>query len=215
MSGQNTLFISAIRVPATAQFAVTAYRDLYRLHQLVYGAFPSKQAAAAARVLFRFDFEGEHGYLYVQSAVKPDWSKFAEKLGENLRHPVPLVIPEGDRLRFRLLAKPSVRIAGKSEPDRGKRRTLRRPQECIAWLDRQGAAHGFRVERCRITERIWYDSRSNDKLSNRNPRPLHAVQFDGVLIVEDREKLCQAVRNGIGPQKAYGFGLLSLAPLLE
>lgn len=44
---------------------------------------------------------------------------------------------------------------------------------------------------------------------------LTAVQFDGVLVVTDPDKLREAVRNGIGPQKAFGFGLLSLAPLRE
>jgi CRISPR-associated protein Cas6/Cse3/CasE subtype I-E len=44
---------------------------------------------------------------------------------------------------------------------------------------------------------------------------LSAVQFDGVLVVTDPDKLSVAVRNGIGPQKAFGFGLLSLAPLRD
>ena len=37
------------------------------------------------------------------------------------------------------------------------------------------------------------------------------VRFNGLLQVTDPEKLMQAVRNGIGPAKAFGFGLLSLA----
>ncbi|GFO83041.1 MAG: hypothetical protein A49_26680 [Methyloceanibacter sp.] len=42
---------------------------------------------------------------------------------------------------------------------------------------------------------------------------LTAVRFDGVLLVTDPSKLCEAVRLGIGAQKAFGFGLLSLAPV--
>ena len=38
-------------------------------------------------------------------------------------------------------------------------------------------------------------------------------EADGELIVTDAEKLRETVANGIGPQKAYGFGLLSLAPV--
>lgn len=43
--------------------------------------------------------------------------------------------------------------------------------------------------------------------------PLFGVRFDGVLRVTDVEVLLDALRGGIGPAKAFGFGLLSLAPL--
>ena len=37
--------------------------------------------------------------------------------------------------------------------------------------------------------------------------------FEGVLIVTDPENLRSALTAGIGPAKAYGCGLLTLAPL--
>jgi CRISPR system Cascade subunit CasE len=40
-----------------------------------------------------------------------------------------------------------------------------------------------------------------------------AVRFDGELGVTDAALLREAVANGIGTQKAFGFGLLSLAPV--
>ena len=43
--------------------------------------------------------------------------------------------------------------------------------------------------------------------------PLFGVRFDGVLQVTDVGALVEAVRGGIGPAKAFGFGLLSLAPV--
>ena len=42
---------------------------------------------------------------------------------------------------------------------------------------------------------------------------LFGVRFDGVLAVTDPDALTGAVRQGIGPAKGFGFGLLSLAPL--
>jgi CRISPR-associated protein Cas6/Cse3/CasE subtype I-E len=38
-----------------------------------------------------------------------------------------------------------------------------------------------------------------------------AVQFDGLLEVEDPERFMAAIHQGIGPGKGFGFGLLSLA----
>ena len=38
------------------------------------------------------------------------------------------------------------------------------------------------------------------------------LTFEGVLEVTDPERFAATVRSGIGPAKAYGYGLLSLAP---
>ena len=40
-----------------------------------------------------------------------------------------------------------------------------------------------------------------------------AVRFDGVLVVTDRAAFKTTVANGIGSGKAFGLGLLSLAPV--
>jgi CRISPR system Cascade subunit CasE len=41
---------------------------------------------------------------------------------------------------------------------------------------------------------------------------LGAVRFDGVLQITHVDQFRSAVLNGIGPAKAFGFGLLSIAP---
>jgi CRISPR system Cascade subunit CasE len=45
-----------------------------------------------------------------------------------------------------------------------------------------------------------------------SPQRLGAVRFDGVLVVTDRDRFIAAITDGIGSAKAFGFGLLSLAP---
>jgi len=42
-----------------------------------------------------------------------------------------------------------------------------------------------------------------------------AVIFEGVLRVEDSQAFREALERGIGPGKAFGFGLLSVAPVRE
>lgn len=39
------------------------------------------------------------------------------------------------------------------------------------------------------------------------------VLFDGILAVEDPDLLRHAIITGIGPARAYGNGLLSIAPV--
>lgn len=41
---------------------------------------------------------------------------------------------------------------------------------------------------------------------------LRSVRYDGTLSVTDPVKFHQTLCSGIGPAKAFGFGLLSIAP---
>ncbi|MGH3942262.1 MAG: type I-E CRISPR-associated protein Cas6/Cse3/CasE [Pseudonocardiaceae bacterium] len=42
---------------------------------------------------------------------------------------------------------------------------------------------------------------------------VESVRYDGHLLVTDRDTFATAILNGIGRAKAYGCGLLSLAPM--
>lgn len=205
------LYISAVRFPTEGSAAAIAAKDFYKIHKLVYSAFPDREAATDARVLFRFDLEGDAGYLFVQSTKEPDWSRLPEAIRRHVTGPVPLALPEGERLRFRLLAKPSYRIGRKDSPYKGLRTTLTDPAQQIAWLERKGIDGGFVVEDVALVEKTWHDTKNPERLPNGELKPLYGVQFDGILAVTDPEKLRVAVAQGIGTQKAFGFGLLSLA----
>ena len=47
---------------------------------------------------------------------------------------------------------------------------------------------------------------------SRQPVTFEAALFDGRLIITDKDSFLNALRQGIGSGKAYGFGLLSIAP---
>ncbi|MGY4100756.1 type I-E CRISPR-associated protein Cas6/Cse3/CasE [Nocardia sp. R16R-3T] len=49
--------------------------------------------------------------------------------------------------------------------------------------------------------------------SSGHPVTLHPVTFEGRLEVSDPDRLTTALLDGVGPAKAYGCGLLTLAPL--
>lgn len=210
----SDLYITAIHVPADDDFAQYARWDYYQLHRLVCMGFKDRKAAKAARILYRFDLHGDTGSLYIQSLHKPDWSRLPRSL--DIRGPVPLQLPPmnvGDELRFRLLAKPSWRVGNKKYAEYGRRLTLKSEKARMVWLHRKARENGFRVNDVIITDRVWNDTKTVERLSNGNPKPLFGTQYDGRLTVTDPQKLKQAIAYGIGPQKAYGFGLLSVAPI--
>jgi CRISPR system Cascade subunit CasE len=141
----------------------------------------------------------------------------------------------GMRLRFRLRANPTRRVhkdstVPKDQRMRGKRVDLRYEKDQIDWLERKGEAGGFRVKAVRTATMAADGQRAHvvdvrtapqGRDRGRRPNPTRsrsddlsfgAVLFDGELVVTDAEAFRRTLTAGIGSGKAYGFGLLSVAP---
>ncbi len=222
----NNLYISVFHAPADSLFSAVASWDCYKVHKLLSAGFDAMEELKAARLLFRFDFSGSHGFLCVQSKLRPDWScldghyaafygttnypREHTIIGPKLLTRPPLEI--GNRLRFRLLARPTMRVGAKDDPEKGKRVSIDFEEDQRDWLDKKGTINGFEIEQCSISDRIWHDSK-NEETHRGAPKTIKGVQFDGVLKVTDSEQFYDAIANGIGTQKAFGFGLMSVAKI--
>ncbi|WP_433933235.1 type I-E CRISPR-associated protein Cas6/Cse3/CasE [Sorangium cellulosum] len=134
-------------------------------------------------------------------------------------------IGAGDSFLFRLRANPTRRVDTKSGPD-GKRRNGRRVElrddaSRLDWLRRKASASGFELHGPEDgTGASGTCVREERKLLGRRPDAsgaprvltLAPVLFEGRLRVTDADRFRAALAAGIGPAKAYGFGLLSIAP---
>lgn len=142
-------------------------------------------------------------------------------------------IRPGMELAFRLRANPTRKID--SWQDRpgyrpnGRRVDLRRTEDQLAWLTRKAEQHGFQILSVRLRpdsvalldEPVQADARPAGKVTGWRPAKgdnaqrltFAAVVYDGVLRVTDAQRFREALERGIGPAKAFGFGLLSVAPL--
>lgn len=84
------------------------------------------------------------------------------------------------------------------------------------WLVRKAQMNGFQV--ARVASRpdpLIGDMQPGSKtIEDGNEIPLahKTIVYEGLLKITDIASFQQALRQGIGPAKAYGFGLLSLAP---
>jgi CRISPR system Cascade subunit CasE len=118
----------------------------------------------------------------------------------------------GDRLVFRLLANTTRKIATKSAEDgtkrNGRRVPVRGDDARMQWLARHAVAAGFRIEDARVVE----EPRSGGPHAGARVT-FEGARFDGVLTVTDAPTFHAAIRKGLGPAKAFGFGLLSLRRL--
>ncbi|MFD4953753.1 type I-E CRISPR-associated protein Cas6/Cse3/CasE [Streptomyces sp. NPDC058451] len=147
----------------------------------------------------------------------------------------------GDRWSFRLTANP-VHHARRKDDEPTKRTAHLTPVHQMGWLLKRQETCGFRVlekpdgkrllpsgtthtkqphhgDRYELTVRdqralAFEKSRTTATQGGRRaPVSLVTVTFDGRLEVTDPELLRRALTQGIGKAKAYGCGLLTLAPL--
>lgn len=216
----SELYLARWRLNPRLRPVQQALADSQALHRLVMATFPHADGDAARqtfRVLYRLEVDEQTGVptLLLQAEVRPDVTPVAPLLApETVAEvkdvaPVYAAIAPGSVLRFRLRANPTKRIDTKRTHDRlaGKRVNLRTDEERQAWLARKLAEAGCQLAACTIREGFTQRGKRYDQDLRHG-----VVTFDGLLRVEDADALRASVRAGIGAGKAYGFGLLSLAP---
>jgi CRISPR system Cascade subunit CasE len=216
--------------------------NLYRVHQRLCMGFPSAVRVHEDDLFLRpfspEDFGQGHvhlpradrqGFLFrvdprppgravilVQSAIKPNWS-YAFQNAQHLLAAAPAVRPwepsftDGQSLRFRLRANTVRRIAP-SEPGKdGPRVPVAATAEGLrGWLDRRAERSGFALgELASVVPGYIYWNKSAKRGEGLR---LRSVVYEGLLTVRDAGAFRRTVEAGIGPAKAFGFGLLSLAP---
>jgi len=210
-------------------------RNPYRVHQRLSMAFDGN---GEKRVLFRIEGpittrSGSRPRILVQSRTQPDWpAAFGNApilvVGPDIRvKPYEPDFPRGQRLRFRLRANPAVkkkREGSKHNPRVG----IMSPEGKLEWFARKAEQAGFIAEDLTVLpEGLQFSRRSKQFIElppgrdgtprsevKSPPKMVHlSALFEGVLRVTDEEAFAKALAAGIGPAKAYGFGLLSVAPL--
>ena len=195
-----------------------ARRDLasaYELHRSLARAFAPDATSPPSRFLWRREADrgGLPGATVLVQAAQPGvWAALHDtaEVGDGYfkaldgNKPVPLdtLVQEGRHYRFRLVANPTVTRAGK-------RYGLHDDESRHGWLLRQGQRHGFEV--------LAAERGANGRLQVSQGRrersiTLDAVLFEGVLRATNASALRTAWAAGIGPGKALGLGMLSLAP---
>lgn len=217
-----------------------AARDLdrpYELHRTLMSLFPAQEEKQGdfrlqQGVLHRVETDPATGApsVLLQSEVEPNFDSLLAR-GEyllpgrsasdvrTLPNLEEVLLP-GRVFRFRLRANATRKIDTKSGPDgkrrNGKRVAVRGEEAQRAWLLRKAQQHGFALPVIARTGSPVYQITITNEPDRRGRGEkktyFSSVLFEGRLSVADGGKMAEAVRCGIGSGKAFGFGLLSLAP---
>jgi CRISPR system Cascade subunit CasE len=169
--------------------------------------------------LFRIDPQTSgRAVILVQSAVVPDWDYAFHNADYLLAappqvKPLALDLTHGQRCQFRILANPTRKINTKSGPD-GRRnngqRVPVRDDQLFDWLASRSERAGFSVQHDSIDIQPGYVYMN--KTRGGSGQRLRSARYEGVLEITNTANLSETLVGGIGPGKAFGFGLLSLAP---
>jgi len=201
----------------TLDFATAArlsLRDCYDWHQAVWKAFPGRDGEQR-NFLTRLDRKRVGFRLLIVSPaqpVRPDWCPAEE--GSWKTKPIPDTYFTRRRYAFQLCANPTRKVtkltADGTPTKNGRRLALRTREELVAWIAHKGEEGGFAVDQSFL--RTF--SRGQEYFEKRGVRGVHsAVEFQGVLTVVDTTKFYETFTRGLGSAKAFGFGLLVIAPI--
>ncbi|UOR01729.1 type I-E CRISPR-associated protein Cas6/Cse3/CasE [Leucobacter allii] len=231
------MYLTRMRVNARRRGAAKLLASRQAMHAAVLAGFPDADPTPAGRVLWRLDPMGETMSLVISSPNAPDLTHLVEQAGWptlgtgwESRDYARLLnrIKEGQRWAFRLVANPTHALPPEPGAKRGRVVAHRTVAHQIGWLEQQAAKHGFTLVEgdTAVTDAMGGSPRSNRMPTARVARSdvqrferqkrsmtLRVTEFDGLLEVRDDDALRRALTLGIGPAKAFGCGMLTLAPI--
>lgn len=186
----------------------------YLLHKKIWQLFPDK-ADEKRPFLFRVENLGQRGvqHILLQSSYKPQQVQ-GELLLLKSKEVQLNGITNGRRYQFLLRANPTKKIkdiSGKTTNQGKVRVPIIDETEIIAWLNRQfeGIAE---IEAVTLVQQdLLYFKK--DKENQKHVGKIQTVTYSGILTVKEAEPLINKIKEGIGPAKAFGCGLLTLAKI--
>ena len=187
-----------------------ALGDCQELHRMVMGLFETGRKDAG--VLYRLRERGSERAIYLYSARPVQKARLLPGMrfsGEqDLSHWLQNM-REGQIWQFDLLASPCKKVAREGKSN-SQRRVLRTIEERCGWLARKGEQNGFQLISLQELEGNQRSGRHTEERGGR--MYLDSYHYQGALRVTDAEQFREAVRNGVGPGKSYGLGMLLLHP---
>lgn len=194
------------------------------MHAAVRAAFgaPDGYERSGSRALWRVDTSTHDTvHLYLVSPGRPDLTHMVEQAGWptteawDVREYDPLLakLDAGQRWAFRLTANPTHSGRKAVDAKETQRFGYLRPAEQVDWLLNRGGRCGFAVAKQDDGTPNIGVTRRQTLVFKRDMATvtLTTATFDGVLEIQDAVAFRAALTSGIGPAKAYGCGLLTLA----
>jgi len=235
----DELYLNRIFINQKSRKGLNSLQTPYHAHATIMRAFPEIQPCEA-NILYRIEnaneglkFGEDYLPIVIQSRIRPDLKILQDYFLDNILIDQERVLTNihliaGENYRFRLRANPIITKSdnqgrlSQSVKRKGKVKKCKIPligeEAQKTWLENKGKfvrnnpegekiPGGFTIKECMVLpESTW--SVLQDK---KNEISIKTVLFEGILEVINIQDFKYTLINGIGPAKAFGCGLLSLA----
>ena len=217
------MFISRIHLDPRRRGTKQAMANPNHFHahvQKVLSQGPGTPVDGRGRPLWRLERAGGFPTLYVVSKTRPDLSLTQSQYGSPDAPPEYHdytrrldAIERGQIWSFRLVANPTHNISRKKD---GK--IIRTPHRVVKfqseWLGYQGDRNGFSILGEPVISSLATSTFSRREEGPKGPKvTVASCIFAGRLEVTDPDKFRKALMLGVGRARAYGCGLLTVAPV--
>lgn len=202
------MYLSKIEADISKSNTRAALRDCQKMHRLVNGLFDVQRRDA--QVLYRSRINKNHIEIYMYSAIPVDQQRILPGMhlvGQRDISSWLDSMKDGDIFDFQITTAPFKKVAAEGLKN-SQRRLLSSKEERLSWINRKAEQGGFQV--------IAIDEREGERLAGIHQTErggrfyLNSYCYSGRLRIRDAELFRLSVRNGIGPGKAYGLGMLLL-----
>lgn len=174
-------------------------------HGWVERSFPEEfEEGIVSRKLWRVEEDGRT--ILIVSEKEPDISKLEEYAIKGSTQTQDYdrflkKIREGDGFYFKATLNPVKTSCGKTEP-------LTSEEDQLKFLENRSYTNGFKLDQVRITKKGQKKFHKGKHKVN-----LISADYEGILIVTDKEQMIKTLTEGIGKKKAFGFGLMTIFPI--
>ncbi|MDO4466876.1 MAG: type I-E CRISPR-associated protein Cas6/Cse3/CasE [Bacillota bacterium] len=205
------MYLSRVEIDKKKYETMKALYNLEIMHGMVERSFEGSRQ----RNLWRMDQLAGKDYLLLLSSTSPNNDNLPEQIGfadskwETKSYDSFLSkISNGSQWHFRLTVNPTVCTYQDSNV-RGKVKAIVTVPAQKEWLKKQGEKRGFSLldNQFDVVETDW----KKIKKDKREVRII-SVSFEGILTVTDVDSFRELLTCGIGREKAYGMGLMTIVP---
>lgn len=210
------MYLSRVEIDIKNRRKIHDLTHLGAYHSWVEESFPEEiNKGERTRKLWRIDHLNGKSYLLIVSINKPDLKRL-EKYGvpgsaetkdyDNYLNN----IKSGETYLFRLVVNPVHSVIENKDSTRGRVYPLVTVPQQMEYLKKRAEKCGFSLkdDEYRIVERKYEILRK----SHHKPVKLSKVAFEGKLMVRDADVFKRMLVTGMGRERAYGCGMMTIIP---
>ncbi len=211
------MYLSRVEIDIQNRQKIRDLTHLGAYHNWVESSFPDEfETGEKSRKLWRIDQVHGKTYLLVVSSPKPDLAAL-ERYGvmgsaQTREYDTYLnKIKAGQQYRFKAVLNPTYSVS-RGLDRRGKVYPEMTIEQQMDYFEKKAEKSGFEV----MDGEYGITARERDVLRKERQRLIKVskVTYEGLLTVTDEDTFRDALKNGIGREKAYGCGLITVIPVL-